>query len=238
MRKIRLRTRPAVLFGALFVIALIVFLPLRLALGWFGLGEAGLSARAATGSVWAGGLSEARFGDVALGDVRARLSPIQLLVGRARVNLASRQAEGLRGAIGISRHSMGIDDVTGQTPVGAVFAPLPITALDLSDVSIRFRDGQCDHAEGRVRATIMGDAGGYALPALMEGTARCEGGAVLLPLASQAGSEAVALRLWGDGRFRAGLTLQQVDPALATKLRLAGFQPSAQGYQLSVEGRF
>ena len=87
MRRIRLTTGPGALFLAFFVAALIAFLPLRLALGWFGLAEQGMTAREVTGSIWAGELREARFGQVALGDLSAGVSPLPLLVGRARVDL-------------------------------------------------------------------------------------------------------------------------------------------------------
>jgi general secretion pathway protein N len=241
MNLIRLKTRPVAFFGAAFVIALILFLPMRLAMGWFSLGETGLAAREVQGSVWFGSLSEATFGDVALGDLRARLSPVQLFVGRARVDLASRDDSpdaALRGAIGVSRHSFGLDDVTGKLPAGTVFAPLPVSRLDLDDVSFRFQDGACVRAEGQVRATLSGDIGGITLGQGMSGTARCEAGALLLPLASQAGTETIALRLSANGRFRAELTVQPTDPAAAQKLTLSGFQPGPKGYTLSIEGAF
>jgi general secretion pathway protein N len=87
VRRIRLATGPTALFGALMLIALIVFLPMRLVLGWIGLGDQGFTARTVSGSVWDGRLNEARFGDLALGSLDARLSPFALLVGRARVSL-------------------------------------------------------------------------------------------------------------------------------------------------------
>ncbi|MFA6115722.1 MAG: type II secretion system protein N [Sphingomonas sp.] len=241
MRRIRLTTGPRAFFGAAFVIALIVFLPLRLAMGWFDLGNTGLTARQVSGSLWYGTLREASFGGVALGDLRARLSPIQLLVGRARIDLSGPgrdAARPFRGAIGVSRHSFGIDDLTATLPAGNVFAPVPVSALDFDDLSVRFQDGNCQKAEGRVRATISGDLAGINLGQGMTGTARCDAGALLLPLASQAGTETVALRLWGTGRFRGELTVQPSDPAVVEKLVLAGFQATPAGYTLSIEGRF
>ena len=241
MRRIRLGTGPGAIFAALLVLFLLVFLPMRLALGWVGLDTAGFTARKVSGSVWDGRLTEARFGDVALGDLRAGLSPLQLLVGRARIDLAGQaggQERPLTGAIGLTRHSLGLDDVTGALPVGRVFAPVPVTLLDLDDVTVRFVDGNCDHADGRVRAVLAGDFAGVAVPGSLAGTARCDGGALYLPLGSQGGGEGVALRLWQDGRYRAELTLAPSDPAAAAKLAMAGFGQTASGYQLSIEGRF
>lgn len=235
--QIRLQTRPAALFGAMLVIALIALMPLRAAVAIAGLGYYGLSARSVDGPVWFGRLNQARLGDIDLGDVRARLSPIQLVVGRLRLDVAGPAGGGLRGAIGVTRHSVGLDDMTAAVPIGAVFAPLPITRLDLDDVSVRFEDGACTRAEGRVKALIGGAIGGIALPQGMSGTVRCEGRDLLLPLASQAGSEHIDLRIKGDGRYQADFAIQSSDPAVIAPLTAAGFQSTPLGYTLSVEGR-
>lgn len=238
MRRIRLRTGPTALFGAIFLAALIVFLPMRLVLGWIGLGDLGLTARQVTGSLWFGELHEAQAGGFALGDLSAHISPIQLLVGRARVEVGAEGGLPLQGAVMLSRHSLGVDDVNASMAGGAAFAPLPITSLDLDDVSAAFKDGACDHAEGRVRATLAGAISGVPLPQALAGTARCDGDALLLPLDSTAGTESLEVRLRRDGSYAADLTMRTIDPALGTKLQLAGFQPSANGYLLSIQGRF
>ncbi|WP_066777955.1 type II secretion system protein N [Sphingomonas sp. CCH5-D11] len=243
MRRIRLATGPSALFLALFVAALIIFLPLRLALGWFGLAAQGMTAREVTGSIWAGELREASFGRIALGDLSAGVSPVQLFVGRARVNLegladAPEAASRLTGAIGVSRHSFGIDDLTASLPVGGTFRPVPVTLLDLQDVSVRFRGDTCEQAEGRVRATMGSEIGGIAVPAALNGNARCDAGALLLPLVSAAGNEGSTIRIWPDGRYRAELTLQPSDPASGTKLQAIGFIQTQRGMELAIEGRF
>ena len=60
-------------------------LPLRLAIGWLGLDARGFAAREAIGSLWLGGVREAEFGPVPVGDVDARLATWPLLIGRARI---------------------------------------------------------------------------------------------------------------------------------------------------------
>lgn len=241
MRRIRLRTGPTALFGAFFVAALILLLPMRLALGWFGVGDAGLTARAVNGSVWSGALTEAHAAGLDLGDLKAGVSPIQLLVGRARVDLAGRDdppATPLKGAVSISRHSIGIDDVSAGVDAASAFAPLPVSKIDLDDVSARFQEESCDHAEGRVRATLGGQVAGVPLPQEMSGTARCDGKALLLPLTSVAGTEALTLRLSRDGSYSADLTLRPGDPGAAEKLQAAGFSQTPAGYMLSLQGQF
>ena len=237
--RLRLQTRPVVLFGAMFIAALLLLLPLRLVAGWAGLGDAGLSARAVHGSVWFGTMDEAAAGGVALGDVRARLSPFNLLLGRARVAVHGRgDGPAAEGAVTVSRHSQGVDDVTASLPTGAVFAPLPIAQLDLNDASVRFDDGRCTRAQGRVRAVVTGDIAGVDLGGSMTGEARCDGGVLLIPLRAAAGGAALDLRLPGNGRFHADLIVPGGDAASVARLQLAGFQATARGYTLSAEGRF
>jgi general secretion pathway protein N len=239
--RIRLRTRPGVLFGALLALALIALLPLRLVLGIVGVGEQGLTARRVLGSVWSGTMVEASFAGIPLGDLRARLSPWPLLIGRARIELGGRAApadRALRGAITLSRHGIAADDLTASVATGGLFAPLPVTALDLDAVTVHFRDGACEAAQGRVRATLGGGVAGIVFPASVAGDARCDGAALLLPLTSQAGSEGVTLRIGGNGTYAADCLVRPADPTAAVALEAAGFQPSASGHRLSVQGRF
>ena len=239
---IRLVTGRRVLFGAFLAVALLVVVPLRAVLGWTGLGEQGLTAREVRGSLWGGRLVEARFGDVALGDLGARLAFWPLLLGRARLELDGADGgEGersLHGAVTVSRHGLGVDDMSANLLTGQLFAPLPVTALDVAGATVHFRDGVCETAEGRVRATLAGEAGGVPLPASLSGPARCEAGALVLQLASQAGTEAATLRVGGDGRYRAEFALRNPDPATVRRLELAGFVGGTNGYLLAVEGRF
>jgi general secretion pathway protein N len=234
--RVRLPIRHGVFLGVALLVLLIATLPLRVATGWLKLDEAGLSAREVHGSVWAGRLTEARLGPLVLGDVSAGLSPLSLLAGKARVSLS--RGDEMRGAITLSRRSFGIDDVTATLPANAMFAPLPIASLELADVSARFSDGQCDRAEGTVRATMSGAIAGIDLAQGLSGTARCEGGALLLPLASGSAREGLSLRIDADGGFEAVLSVRSDDPAVAARLAAAGFAGSGGSYRLTIAGTF
>lgn len=236
--RIRLPLGRGLFFLCALLIALIALLPMRLALEWLALDRIGLSARGAGGSIWLGDLKEARFGEAPLGDLSAQLSPVQLLVGRARIDLRGDGPGKTEGAIGVTRNSFGIDDMSASVPVGAVFSPLPVESLDMNDVSVRFVDGLCERADGNVRAVLAGDIAGLALTQGMTGNARCEGGALLLPLQSQSGMERLRLRLFEDGRYALDLSVRPADPAMGAKLALAGFRENAGGYVFSLEGRF
>ncbi|MGK6323857.1 type II secretion system protein N [Sphingomonas sp. DT-51] len=238
--RIRLATGRRALFLALFALAIAAFLPMRLALGWAGLDAQGFTAREVTGSLWSGRLVEARFGDIALGDLDAGVSPLALLIGRARIALTgagedpSRQ---LSGVVELARNRAAVIGARGPVAPGNAFAPLPVTALDLDDVTVRFVDSACEQAEGRVRATLSGQFLGQPLPGAISGAARCDAGALLLPLTSGAG-EGVNLRLWQDGRYRAELTLVPSDPAVAARLDAGGFVANGAARTFAVEGRF
>ncbi|KQU62272.1 type II secretion system protein N [Sphingomonas sp. Leaf339] len=239
MRRIRLSTAPAVLFGAMLLICVIVFLPMRLVLGWAGAGEQGLLARSVTGTIWGSTLREARFGDLAMGDLSARLSPLPLLAGRATMMLTGPGGTGappLSGNAFVSRHGYGIGSMTARIATGRAFQPLPVTSLDLDEVTVRFEDDRCVAAEGRVRAALTGDVAGIGVPPSVAGVARCDAGALVLPLSSQAGTESVTLRIGGDGRYRADLSIRPSDPVAATRLEAVGFVRGSDGYALSVEG--
>lgn len=243
MIRLRLATRPFVLFLAMVFVMLVLLLPMRVALGAIGIADAGLAARRVDGSIWSGTIVDARFGQASLGDLSARLSPWPLLIGRARLIFAgpgvaqgTAAALPIGGSATVDRHAIGIADVTATVPTGTLFAPLPVTSLTLDGLSVRFRDGLCEHADGRVVANIVGDASGVPLPAAMSGAARCDGDALLLPMTSQAGSESVMLRIDGDARYRAELTLNPTDPAVIARLQELGFVRGAGGYRLSVQG--
>jgi general secretion pathway protein N len=202
--RFRIPTRRAVLFAALFALALLASLPMRLVLGWAG---AGISAREASGTAWSGSLKEARAGAAILGDLDARLAPLPLLLGRARLEIerSSAAPDRLSGALVVSRNMRATESLTGMVPIDAQLAGLPVESLSLNDMTVRFRDGQCDRAEGMVTASLSGSTLGAASPASVSGSVRCDRGDLLIPLAGGAGS-GVALRVAGNGRYRPDAT--------------------------------
>lgn len=238
MMRFRLSLRRAALFLGLFALALVATFPMRILVGALGLGQAGLAVREVQGSVWNGRLLESHFGGAALGDLDARLNLLPLLAGRARVDLR-RPGEGtaaLAGAVSVTRHTLGVDDMTARLPTAATFAPIPVVALDLNDVSVRFREGGCERAEGLVRAELRGDGTGLSLPGGLSGTARCDGANLLLPLASQSGMERLMLRVDRGGGYTADLTVRPADPATQRALQAMGFAAAGDGLKLSVAG--
>ncbi len=198
--RLRLRWWKELFFLAALLFSLLALLPLRFAIDAFGFADKGLTADDAVGSVWVGALDDARLGPVPLGDVATRLRALPLLLGRARLDVAQEE-DGFRAGLSASRHGFGIDDASGTLQLPA-FAALPPSTLDLADLSVRFADGLCASAQGMVKARLMGELAGAPAGAGFSGQARCDGPAVLLPLASQSGADRLAVRLFADGRFQ------------------------------------
>jgi general secretion pathway protein N len=237
--RVRLPLGRTLFFVCAFLFSLLALLPLRLALDWLAIDDRGFAAREAQGSIWLGSLSEAQIGTVALGDLTAQLRSLPLFLGRARVDLSRTDEQNpLTGSATVSRHSFGIDDMTARLQLGSALAPLPVGGVDLSDVTAHFANGQCTSAEGLVRADVAGDVAGVMLPGGLSGNARCDRGALLLPLVSQSGMEALNLRMFEDGRYEVELAVRPVDDGMRDRLIAAGFGLSANGYALRSSGTF
>lgn len=226
-----------VFFLAAFLFSLVALLPLRMAVSWLGLEEKGFAAREAAGSLWLGSFAEAQFAHISMGDLQARLRTLPLLLGRARIDLErSGGAEPFEGAVTVSRHGFGVDDLSAGLDVGG---GLPLDGLDAADLSVRFANGTCASADGMVKARLGPDFAALLAAQALSGNARCDGGALLLPLRSQSGAEALDLRVLGSGAWQAELRVRSGDPALGPRLAAVGFAPApGGGYRLVVSGEF
>lgn len=232
------RARPIV--GLLLIFALIVTFPLSVAFGLAGLDRMGVSARSLRGPVWWGGAEDLRIGDIQIGTVDVLLDPFKLLIGAVRLDVVRQHGRGddIRGGLTIGMGSRSLDDITGAIPLAAALAPLPISRIEFEDVSVRFSSGQCTNAEGRVRMRVPAILPGINLANGLVGEARCDGQALLMPLASQSGQERIEARFFSDGRYEATMRIRATDPALSGALLSNGFRSTGNGEQmLRVTGR-
>lgn len=219
-------------------VGLLLFFPMRVALGLAGLERLGIAAREVRGTVWSGRIDQLMLGNMPLGSVRAGLSPISLLMGRARFDIVRTRsvADDVTGALTVGFGRLGVDDVTGAVPLGRSFAPLPVGSLTLEDVSAYYSGDRCGHAEGRVRARMAGQFPGLNLSQGLSGAIACDGDALLLPLVSQSGLEKINLRIWRSGRYVAEMRVETADPTLTGALAQAGFAGIDNAQVLKVEG--
>ncbi|HEX7820238.1 MAG TPA: type II secretion system protein N [Sphingobium sp.] len=226
------------------LLALVGTLPLRLLLGVAGVEEMGLAARSVRGLVWWGTAEDVQAGPVRIGTVDVRLSPLPLLLGRARFEISRNLGVGqdgnlpddIQGALTIGIASRGIDDMSGTLPMGGALAPLPVSAMALQDVSIAFSGARCVRAKGRMRALLSAGLPGMDLANGLSGEVRCDGADLLIALVSQSGVERIDLRVDAMGRYHGAMTVASSDPGIVLALGAAGFRSVGTSQILLVGG--
>ena len=221
-------------FAAFFVAALVLLMPMRVALDWFGLDRSGLSARDATGTVWSGRIEEAALGPVPIGDVKAALAVMPLFIGHARVAMSRTDPDPVTATVDVSYRGFAIRRATGRFAAGRLLAPAPVASIDLTEVSAAFANGRCVAASGQAGATLAGPLA-VTLPAL-SGQVSCENEWVLIPLAG--GGARIDLRIAMDGRYRIDMQVAAVNEAVAAALQASGFRPAPGGYAIHRAGAF
>lgn len=221
--------------AALFLAALILFMPLRMAVG----GE-GVSARKVEGILWDGSIRDLRIGRLAIGDVNARLKFWPLFLGRAQILLSRGDAQfapGIEGSVTRRPSGFSVDNMRVSFPVGQFFAPLPAQNIELQDFSVRFGAGRCISADGSVRLTLPGGIPGFDAANGMLGKPRCSQGDLLVPLSSQSAMERIDIRLKADGNYTATIFFSGDRLDQSAALGMAGFKAVAGGQRMVVRGR-
>lgn len=235
---LNLSRRGWMLLGVVLLFALAAALPLRAGFSLLGLAGEGAAARSLRGSVWLGEAEDLRIGKFRIGTVRVMLSPVGLLIGRARIDIGRQQGspDDIKGALTIGLVARGIDDVTGHVALDAIFGPLPLSAVEMKDVSIAFSGNRCIRAEGRMQAVVTGGPPGLDLANGLSGEVRCEGDVLLIPLVSQSGTQRLDIRVDGEGRYHAVMTVAAADPTLITALGTSGFRANGGDQLLRIDG--
>jgi general secretion pathway protein N len=219
------------------ILAFLILFPLRFALAIGGLSSFPVTARAAEGTVWSGHLRGVALDGIALGDFKVALSAVSFLKGRIAFNINSLGGEGAKAVVYSSPSGLGVDGLTAALAIPGAFDPLPIDAIELRDVAVSFSSGTCRTASGQVRLNLAAAIGTVPLGQQMMGTLRCDGTALLLPLASQSTLERARLRLISDGQYSTQLMLKPANPEDAQKLSAVGFRETPNGYAFEVSGK-
>jgi general secretion pathway protein N len=142
-----------------------------------------------SGTLADGHLSGVRLGPVPLPDLDVAARPQVLWQGRAQMNFAAVPgAPSLNGAAALTPGGVQFS-ADGRLPLDAAFAGLPVGAIELTRLDARFsHGGGCEAAAGAATLTLSVPAEYVNLPRNLSGTARCEGGALLLPFTAPDGS--------------------------------------------------
>lgn len=224
------------LFGIL-GLALVALFPLRVALGISDLERIGFTARQVAGTIWYGRIGSLHLRSQPLGTFEVQLNPLALLIGNVsmqfnRMDDPQGPLEG-RLVAGLGR---GIKNASGRIAVGEMFAPLPLEALELRDVTVLFRNGVCIEAAGRVTPVMTAQVPGVNLAGL-SGTMQCDGERARVQMVSGAGTERVAFYVNSSGRYRGWLSVRTTGPGVSSALAMLGFRPSPEGMMLTINGR-
>lgn len=216
------------------IAVLIVFFPLRLALAM--VGTEGISARNISGTIWGGRAEAARIGALGLGSLDIGLDPLALMAGRARLSFHRSEGAGepLSGAVSVGFGGRSLDHLSG---VVHGFSP-PVEAMRFDDFSVRFANGQCHEASGRVQVNLALNIAGLDLRHGLSGDATCRGSALFVPLVGQSGMERINLSVNEDGSYTAQLSIRSPDPILAAALVAAGLTATNDGFGMTMRGRF
>ncbi len=220
---------------------LILLLPLRLAIMVTGLPQKQFSAFHVSGSIWSGHMLQARFGPLVLGDLDTGLRILPLFVGRTELKLEREPLAGdggLQATVGKWGVTSMLSHVTASLPAGSVLPALPITRIDLADFSVGFTGERCTNASGMVRVTLDANFPGLPNAPVLSGQARCDDGALLLPLKSAGGTEELTVTMEGDGDYLARLQLTGANESWPQILPAIGFTAVPGGYVLAIEGSY
>ena len=220
------------------VVTAIALFPLRLALATSDLKRIGFTARQVSGTIWNGRIGELQLRSQPLGTVEVALDPLPLLIGNVsmRFDRVAHPDGPLEGRL-LAGSTRGLSDTNGRIAVAGMFKPLPIAALELEKVNIRFRDGRCETASGQVRPIIAAPIPGLSFDAGLSGAVECDGERARVVMATPSGGQRLEFYIGETGNYRGWMSIRSTRPDLNGLLAAFGFRPSPQGMTLTVDGR-
>lgn len=228
--------RWAIFFSGILILALIGLFPLRAAIGLSDFRGIGFSARQVAGTIWYGRIGELQLRSQPFGTFEVSLNPVPLLIGN--VSMAFNRMDSPEGVLNgklVAGFRRGLVDTSGRIAVGEMFAPLPIEALELSNVTLLFRGGSCSEAKGTVTAIVNSPVPGMSFGGL-SGKIECDGERARVRMGA-AGTQKIEFYVQSNGRYRGWMNAGAASPEISAALASAGFRPSPQGMSLTVDGQ-
>lgn len=223
--------------GGLLLLALVALFPLRAALALSDLERMGFAARQVGGTIWYGRIGELHLRSQPLGTFEVRLDPLALLLGTVSMRFDRMDdPDGVLEGQLIAGLSRGIEQSSGRISVQQMFAPLPVEAIELDEVTILFRRGHCVRSSGRITPIIASPIPGLRFGSGLTGTLECDGERARAVMTSPSGNEKLEFYVDSQGAYRAWMTVRPTAEASAV-LGLFGFRPSAEGLTLQMRGR-
>jgi hypothetical protein len=175
-----------------------------------------LAATSVTGSIWQAQLSGAALGRMPLGDVALALQAGALFKGR----LSWQAAGNINGTLWRGFTAGGVAGLNGRLN-GSPLPGLPLAGISLADVTATLDGaGRCETTGGQVTADLALPLAGQRQ---LAGAPRCDGAALLLPLASGDGRVRLDVTVAED-RWTARLAVSGAGVSEAAALTAAGFR--------------
>ena len=219
-------------------LALIALFPLRLALAWSDFERIGFSARQVAGSIWYGRIGDLHLRSQPVGTLEVRVDPVAALFGTIKMRFDRLDSpEGPLAGHFLAGRSRGIRSTSGRIAVAEMFAPIPLAALELSDVTILFRDGLCAEASGRIAPVLAAPIPGVQFDPALAGPVECDGERAHVRLESASGAERIEFYVQESGDYRAWMSIRSSDPIVNAALATFGFRSSPEGLRLTMDGR-
>lgn len=203
--------------AALTLVSVIVLAPVTLLTDPLSNGAA-VRVSEASGVIWGGKVRLATPQGRGLGSFEVGLSPLALLTGEARVRVSDK-ASG-RSAILRQGKDKGVERLNGMSTVDLEGLD---GRLELTHLTVLFRDGQCRRAEGQIRFRPAADP--LLGKTVFAGTPACVGGDWVTRLTPVNGGGAVAMtvRIDGAGRLQAEVVMAIADPVMIQAALERGF---------------
>jgi len=236
--------RIAILSGAAlaaFVVALLAWFPMSLALAMTDARASGLDWSRAAGPVWNGVVEDARLQRRRLGDMEAKLRFWPLLAGRVSAEIEI-NAGGLSGQGVVARTSRGriivadarlTADLARAEGVDPRLRGRPGSLLLEMERAV-FEDGRCVEAVGTAwtDALVHGDPRADWTGPPLAGEAFCEGDDLVVRLDGRdaAGEYRAEARVGPDRAFRVNARVRSAEPDLRAFLPLLGFEREGDAY--------
>lgn len=219
-------------------LALLALFPLRVALAMSDMKRIGFAARQVAGTIWYGRIGELHLRSQPLGTFEVRLDPAALLVGTISMRFDRLDdPEGMLGGRLVAGLRRGIKGGSGRIAVREMFAPLPIEAIELQDVTLLFRRGNCVVGSGRVTPIVASPAPGVSFGSGLSGSLECDGNRARVVMTSPSGGERVEFYVDSEGAYRAWMTVREAAPQASAALSMFGFRATTEGLTLSARGR-
>lgn len=233
-----MRRRWLIWTGGILALALISLFPLRVALAMSDMKRMGFAARQVAGTIWYGRIGELHLRSQPLGTFEVRLDPAALLFGTISMRFDRLDdPDGILEGQLVAGLSRGIKSSSGRIAAAEMFAPLPIEAIELRDVTVLFRRGTCVEAAGEITPIIASPVPGLSFATGLTGRLDCEGERARVVMASPGGGERLEFYVNSEGDYRAWMTVRTPAPEASVALSLFGFRPSPEGLTLSMRGR-